>query len=147
MPDRRDEFIKERKYLLNVSEATVSWYRHALYKWLPGDSPSEPELKSMVIRMREARLKATGCNAAIRAINCYLKWSGSPVKVPKLKEPQMVIQFMTGKISGRGEDHILKLVLIAERLQFFQISTHQRTVGFNDKYLRILFHPPVVIEP
>jgi hypothetical protein len=90
MRDRRDEFIKERKYLLNVSEHTVSWYKHTLHKWLPGDLPSEPELKSMVLRMREAGLKATGCNAAIRAINCYLKWSGSALKVPKLREPQTV---------------------------------------------------------
>lgn len=95
MLDRREEFIKERKYLLNVSEHTVSWYKHALHKWLPGDSPSEPELKSMVIRMREAGLKATGCNAAIRAINCYLKWSGSALKVPKLRETQTVMPTFT----------------------------------------------------
>lgn len=95
MSDRRDEFIKERRYLLNVSEHTVSWYKHALYKWLPGDSPSEPELKSMVIRMREAGLKATGCNAAIRAINCYLKWSGSGLNVSKLKEPETVMPTFT----------------------------------------------------
>jgi len=95
MPDRRDEFIKERKYLLNVSEATVSWYRHALYKWLPTDSPSDTDLKSMVLRMREAGLKATGCNAAIRAINCYLKWLGNGLAVKKLKEPQTVMPTFT----------------------------------------------------
>lgn len=82
--DRRDEFIKDRKYLLNVSDHTVSWYKHALYKWLPSDLPSDAELKSMVIRMREAGLRPTGCNAAIRAINAYLKWAGSGLKVPKL---------------------------------------------------------------
>jgi hypothetical protein len=27
-----DQFIKEKKYLLNVSPATVRWYTHAL-KW------------------------------------------------------------------------------------------------------------------
>ena len=93
--DRRDEFIKDRKYLLNVSDHTVSWYRHALYKWLPSDSPSDAELKSTVIRMREAGLKPTGCNAAIRAINAYLKWAGSGLKVPKLKEPQTVMPTFT----------------------------------------------------
>ena len=46
----------------------------------------------MVLRMREKGMKATGCNAAIRAINCYLRWSGSPHKIRKLKEPQQIMQ-------------------------------------------------------
>ena len=93
--DRRSEFITERRFLLGVSPATVSWYEHALFKWLPSDSPTEPELKSMVLAMRSAGLKATGCNAAIRAINAYLKWSGSTHRVSKLKEPQMVMPTFT----------------------------------------------------
>jgi len=93
--DRRDQFIRERKYLLNISDATESWYRHALWKWLPSDLPSDTELKSMVIRMREAGLKATGCNAAIRAINAYLRWAQSPHRVSKLKEPQTVMPTFT----------------------------------------------------
>jgi len=54
--DRRDQFIRERKYLLNVSEHTESWYRHALFKWLPSAAPNEADLKQMVIAMREAGL-------------------------------------------------------------------------------------------
>ena len=65
---RFSDFIRERKYLANVSPATVSWYEHA-FKWLPSESPTQPELKDVVLRMREAGLKETGCNAAIRAIN------------------------------------------------------------------------------
>jgi integrase/recombinase XerD len=83
--DRRSEFITQRRFLLNVSPATVSWYEHVLFKWLPSDSPSDAELKSMVVSIRQQGLKATGCNAAIRAINAYLKWSGSRLKVAKLK--------------------------------------------------------------
>jgi integrase/recombinase XerD len=94
--DRRSEFITERRFLLNVSPATVSWYEHALFKWLPSDSPSDAELKSMVVSMRQQGFKATGCNAAIRAINAYLKWSGSGLKVAKLKEPRMVMPAFTG---------------------------------------------------
>jgi integrase/recombinase XerD len=37
-------------------------------------------------------MKATGCNAAIRAINSYLRWSGSPHKIRKLKGPQQIKQ-------------------------------------------------------
>jgi integrase/recombinase XerD len=94
--NRCDQFIKERKYLLNVSPSTISWYQHA-FKWLPSESPSEPELKMMVMRMRERGLKPTGCNAVIRAVNCYLRWSGSTLKIAKLKEPEFVIQTFTEK--------------------------------------------------
>lgn len=51
-------FIKERQYLHNVSPATVSWYTHN-FKWMPSESPSEDELKAMVVRMRE---KGPACN-------------------------------------------------------------------------------------
>jgi hypothetical protein len=58
-----NDFIRERRYLNNVSASTISWYTHAL-KWLPNESPSQDELKEVVLKMREKGLKATGCNAA-----------------------------------------------------------------------------------
>ncbi len=89
-----EQFIRERQYLHNVSPATVSWYTHN-FKWMPSESPSEDELKAMVIRMREKGLRATGCNSAIRSINAYLKWSGSPLKIPQMKEPQLILPTYT----------------------------------------------------
>lgn len=93
------EFIIEKRLLLNVSPCTVSWYTHAL-KWLPSENPSPLELKSMVIRMREKGLKPSGCNAAIRAINSYLRWKGTTLgtfsqKVPLLREPKIVMPTFT----------------------------------------------------
>jgi integrase/recombinase XerD len=84
------QFKRERQYLNNVSESTLEWYTHA-FKWLPSESPTQDELKDAVLRMREKGLKATGCNSAIRAINAYLKWSGSTLKIRQLKEPQLVL--------------------------------------------------------
>jgi len=100
-----NDFIRERRYLNNVSPSTISWYTHAL-KWLPSESPTQAELKEVVLRMREKGLKATGCNAAIRAINAYLHWSsgagerkcGPGCKHPhiqQLKEPQLVLPTFT----------------------------------------------------
>jgi integrase/recombinase XerD len=98
--NRFDEFIRERRYLQNVSSATVSWYSHAL-KWLPCESPTQEQLKDTVLRMREKGLKETGCNAAIRAINAYLHWSSGAdrkcgagcnhPRIPHLKEPQHIL--------------------------------------------------------
>ncbi len=101
---RFDDFVRERKYLHNVSPHTVTWYVHA-FKWLPSESPTQAELKSMVVRMREAGLKETGANAAIRAINAYLHWNGglerkcgagcTHPRVQQLKEPQNVLPTFT----------------------------------------------------
>jgi len=85
-----EQFIKERQYLTNVTPATVEWYRQSL-AWLGIESPSESELKSFVMRMREKGLKPSACNCRIRAVNAYLKWSGSALRVPKLKEPQLIL--------------------------------------------------------
>jgi len=102
--DRFAAFIRERKYLHNVSENTVRWYTHAL-KWLPSQEPTQSELKDTVLRMREAGLKETGCNAAIRAINAYLHWCSDSERkcgpgcthprIAALKEPQMVLPTLT----------------------------------------------------
>jgi integrase/recombinase XerD len=87
-------FLREKQYLENVSTNTLRWYKHAL-KWLPSESPDEAALKDMVIRMREKGLKATDCNAAIRAINCYLKWSKSSHKIQQLREEKMIMPTFT----------------------------------------------------
>jgi integrase/recombinase XerD len=90
MLPRFEQFIKERRWLHNVSPATVEWHTHSL-KWLLSESPTRDELNEMVIRMREKGLRATGANRAIRSVNAYLKWSGSPHIVQQLKEPQCLL--------------------------------------------------------
>lgn len=100
-----NDFIRERRYLTNVSPATISWYTHA-FKWLPCESPTQEQLKDAVMRMREKGLKATGCNAAIRAINAYMHWSsgagerkcgpgGQHPRIAQLKEPENVLPTFT----------------------------------------------------
>ena len=53
------------------------------------------QLKDFVFRMREKGLKATACNCRIRAVNAYLKWAGSSLRVPKLKEPELILPTFT----------------------------------------------------
>jgi hypothetical protein len=105
-------FLREKQYLENVSPNTLRWYRHAL-KWLPAENPDEQALKDMVIRMREAGLKETGCNAAIRAINCYLRWRGSPHTVRQLKERAVVLPIFT-------TEQIKRLICYKPRTAFQQ---------------------------
>src|ERR1700678_1828440 len=96
MQPRFEQFIRERQFLSNVTPATVEWYKHSL-KWLDSESPSQQDLKDAVIRMSVSGRKATGCNCAIRAINAYLRWSGSALNVPRLKEPQLVMPVFTAQ--------------------------------------------------
>jgi integrase/recombinase XerD len=45
--------------------------------------------------MREIGRNASGCNCSIRAINAYLKWSASGLKIRPLKEPVLVLPTYT----------------------------------------------------
>ena len=90
---RFQQFARERQMLMGVSPATLSWYKYSLM-WLNTESPSQNDLNDAVCRMREKGLKATGCNSAIRAINAYLKWSGSANHI-KMKEPQIILPTFT----------------------------------------------------
>jgi hypothetical protein len=53
-----EQFIRERRFLSNVTSSTLQWYEHS-FKWLDTDSPSQEDLKAAVLRMREKGLKAT----------------------------------------------------------------------------------------
>ena len=89
MPQLFDRFVQERRYLKNVSPRTVEWHEQSL-KWLGVEQPTETDLRDFVLRMRAAGLKASSVNCRIRSANAYLNWSGSPLRVPKLKEDSYV---------------------------------------------------------
>ena len=67
-----EQFIRERQFICNVSLRTVEWYRQS-FAWLDAPDPTNDQLKSLVIRMRERGLKPAGCNNRIRALNAYLQ--------------------------------------------------------------------------
>lgn len=73
MTEQFEQFIKERQFISNVSPRTVEWYRQSL-AWLDNPEPTQDELKSLVISMREHGLKPASCNNRIRALNAYLHW-------------------------------------------------------------------------
>ena len=63
-----EKFIKERKYLTNVTPATIEWYTHA-FKWLDTDAPSQEELRAAVLKMRAKGLKAKASHRQRKANN------------------------------------------------------------------------------
>ena len=122
------QFIKERQYLCNVSPATIEWYEQSLH-WLSVESPSEAQLKSFVLRMREKGLKPTACNNRIRAVNAYLKWAGSPLRVPRMKEPQLVLPTFTASQ--------VSLLLNCKAKTFYQRRLHLIVLTLFDTGCRI----------
>jgi integrase/recombinase XerD len=90
MDPRFNQFIQERKYLKNVSPRTLEWYGEAL-RWLGNPSPDEAALKNFVVRMREKGLKPVSCNSYISAVNAYVRWTGSPLKIQLLKDEQRIL--------------------------------------------------------
>jgi integrase/recombinase XerD len=138
-----EQFVRERRYLHNISPSTISWYNHAL-KWQSGESPTQAELKETVLRMREKGLKATGCNSAIRAINAYLKGSESPLKIPQMKEPQTLLPTFTAAqvkrlISWKPRTfhkrrlHLLALVLLDTGCRITEpLTLHVRDIDLDN---------------
>jgi integrase/recombinase XerD len=89
MPALFTRFLKERTYLKNVSPRTIEWHEQSL-KWLEIEQPTEEDLRGFVVRMREAGLKSSSCNCRIGSVNAYLNWTGSPLRVPKLKQESFI---------------------------------------------------------
>lgn len=80
------EFVRERKFLKNVTPRTLSWYAQSWKSWQKhGGDP-----KTYVINLREAGVSAISVNTYARALNAYFNWSGLPL-IPKLKEEQKVL--------------------------------------------------------
>jgi integrase/recombinase XerD len=123
-----EQFIRERQYLHNVSPRTIEWYRSSL-KSLPCEDPTQEQLNDAVIQMRERGRKPTGCNCTIRAVNAYLKWSGSPLKIRPLKEPRLVMPTF--------DEKQIKLLITWKPWGWYQRRLHVLTLFLLDTGCRI----------
>lgn len=72
-----EQFIKERRYLRNLSEKTLQYYSESFQSFnLVGafESLSKQSLQNAVIAFRERGLSIGGINAYIRGVNTFLNW-------------------------------------------------------------------------
>jgi len=144
-----EQFLKERKYLKNVSARTVEFYedcRKAVEKF--GDF-SEDGLKQWVIASRESGLSARSINTRITGINAYLRWAGEPYKLSQLKEPQKVLptypaehlkKLVTFKAKKKGERrlHALVLTILDTGIRIEEAATARvENVDFENMLLRV----------
>jgi len=100
--------------------------------------------------MRQAGLKPISINNRIRAANSFLKWSGSQLRVPKVKEEQRVLptctatdieKFSRFKPKGRTQTrlHTLALTLLDTGCRISEcLSLRWDEVDFDN--LLLLYH-------
>jgi integrase/recombinase XerD len=75
-------FLRERKYLRNVSNATLVWYETA-WKAFRGSAThcltdpaalSRSDLEQFIYRLRDRGVKPVTCNTWLRALNAFFRW-------------------------------------------------------------------------
>ena len=84
-----DQFITQRRFLANVSPATIRWYGDAAKALLPLLPPTAAQLtdaaaKKAVMSLAQRGLSARGVNNRVQALNAWLRWLHSEGHVPTL---------------------------------------------------------------
>ena len=96
-----EQFVKEKRFLHNVTNNTVIWYWQswkAFKRSVGADSVDKQLLTELVMKLRESGISATSVNDYTRAINSFLSWlhenghTSEHLKIKQLKEEKKVIQ-------------------------------------------------------
>lgn len=102
-----EQFVRERKYLKNVTPRTEAWYWQswtALTTALPQDATAPPPKAFWTDRVAELRDRGVSpvtVNTYARAINAFLKWAHDEghvavrVRIPRLKEEKLILATLT----------------------------------------------------
>jgi integrase/recombinase XerD len=94
------QFIKEKKYIANLSERTIhSYQNHVFKRWMKyvGEMPTKQNLNQFIVSMREAGLSPATCNITIRSFNSFLAWLSEnghtePLKLTQLKAEKRIMK-------------------------------------------------------
>lgn len=96
-------FIRERRYLKNVSPATVEWYRQSWAAFSPTletripDRLNKAVLIDSIEALKNRGIRSVSINTYARCMNAFLRWlheeGHAPIlwKVPRLKETSAVL--------------------------------------------------------
>lgn len=100
------QFLRERRYLKNVSPDTLEWYEMAwaTFRRTPIEQPSEPaqltraNLEAFVVALRDRGLRPVTCNTWVKALNAFFRWLhqrgdvAALIKLPPLKVEHRLIK-------------------------------------------------------
>lgn len=133
-----EQFVKERRYITNVSEATVRWYWCSWQAW-------EKYQPDFIINARQAGVSAATLNCYLRALNGYFRWAGLPV-LPKLKQAEKVIatygetdiqKIVKAPCKGRAKTLCLLLVDTGMRIDE-ALSIDLNKIDFDNLLIRVM---------
>jgi len=131
------DFVRERKYLKNVSPRTIEFYWDCQKSVLRFGDFTDEGLKQWIVGSREAGISPASINTRITGINAYLRWCGENYKLPFLKEPERVLptvapadvaKLVRHKPHGRCERriHTLALTLVDTGARIEELLTISR---------------------
>ncbi len=101
-----DQFLKERRYVKNVTEATLVWYRVAFTNYtsvIAADAaalPTKATLQEFVVRLRQRGIRPVTCNTYVGAMNAFCRWlyeegqTRERVKLPRLRVERRLLTLL-----------------------------------------------------
>lgn len=102
-----EQFVRERRYLKNVTPKTVVWYETAFQAFtraVPlaelGDL-SKPRLQDFVVALRQRGLAPVSCNTYLKALNAFFAWLHAeghltqPLALPPQRTEKRVLQVLS----------------------------------------------------
>jgi integrase/recombinase XerD len=100
-----EQFVKERKYLRNVTPRTEAWYwqswKALASNLVDGSAPPKTYWNERIAEMRQRGVSPVTVNAYTRAINAFLRWGHDEghlperVRIPRLKEEMKILATVT----------------------------------------------------
>lgn len=115
------QFVKERRFLDNVTDKTIQWYWQSwkAYKRTVGtETIDKLVLIEFVVKLRESGISVTSVNVYTRAINSFLSWlyegrhTADHLKIKQIKEDKKIIQTLS--------DQQIKALLSWKPKSFYQ---------------------------
>ena len=100
-----DQFLKQRRFLKNVTDATLVWYCVAFtsYSSLSANTaplPTKATLQAFVVRLRERGIRPVTCNTYLGAMNAFCAWlhdeghASERVKLSKLRVERRLLALL-----------------------------------------------------
>jgi integrase/recombinase XerD len=115
-----ERFLRERRYLKNVTPKTVVWYETAFQAFMRSVTVAAPDdlsksvLQDFVVGLRERGLSPVSCNTYLKALNAFLTWLHGEghlrerFPVPLQRTEKRIIQTLS-------EDHLRRLLAFKPR--------------------------------
>jgi integrase/recombinase XerD len=97
------DFLKEKRFLQNLSARTLRYYEWIFNRWQDyvGEFPNKQNIKEFIIKVQESGVSVFTANSYIRGMNAFFTWlhendrTPEKLRIKKLKEPQRVLKLFS----------------------------------------------------